>query len=113
MGVADFFFKSLPFGKLLHVTWLQRNVTIAPLEITLNVIALHAFANDISRFDTHLINVTNSFFPDCFFKALGRVTNASNHLPPIAACGAPAYSVGFNQSHIKSTLGKFKGGIYA
>ena len=91
----------------------QCDIAVAPAHVAINVIAGHAFSNDIDTFDAHVVDGLNPVIADGLPELSGVVSQSADDLATIAATGSPAQSVCFQKRDLVSTLSEFKRGIDA
>ena len=96
------------FGKTFQVAGLVGEVAVAPGQVAGDLKTLDPLSDDFHRFQAHEFHLTHAVRTDHVGELIEAMADAANQLPAIAAAGAPADLVRFEQHHAEAAFGQFE-----
>ncbi|MNF70343.1 hypothetical protein D3C84_522510 [compost metagenome] len=100
-------------GKAFKVSRFIGQVAVTPGQVAGNLKLFDPPTDDLHRFQAHEFHLANAVCADHVSELVQAMADAANQLPAVAAAGAPADLVGFEQHHAEAALGQFDGGVQA
>ncbi len=99
--------------KAFHVRRLVGQITVAHGQVAIDVEARDPLGDDLDRFDAHQLQATHTLGANLLFETVDVMANAANQLTAIAAAGAPADLMCFQQHYREPALGQLQRGVDA
>ena len=96
------------FGETFQIAGLVGQVAITPGQVAGNLKPLDSLSDDFHRFQAHEFHLAHAVGADHVGELIQAMANPANQLPAIAAAGAPADLMGFEQHHAQATFSQFQ-----